>query len=593
MTALGAAFSLVALACSSEDTPADSNETPPDDTPVGNAGNGGGGGEASGGAGGSGALPPAPPALDEMNRAQFEALMSRACGQCHGPDAVATQGGIDYINNLDELIDTGRIVPGDPEGSPIFARIEKGEMPPPGVERRVSDNELDAVARFIKGLPPLAPTVCTDQFIDFDTVYQEIVRDVFRQPAEDREFLRYLGITNRYNAGVCSQSLEDERHAMSKMVNSLSTDTRIQRPVAIDRDSLIYRIDIRDYDWDREVVVDGIVFEDGWEAIIASSQFAVEFEGDDVDNVKLQTGTTIPYLYSDAFIEQASFGNLYYALAGVPETKDELLALLDVDVEDNFDREIAVRAGFTTSAISLQDRVVERHPTNLGATGVFWDSFDFDPDEPGDNIFVDPFDFNANGSESLYTLPNGLHAYVIFDADGVRQEESNIIFDPRQEDFIVRSGISCMTCHAQGVNSFVDEVRSFALDNPLEYNADEFELLHDLYPPKDEMDRIIEDDRAAYRQALSRAGVPTTGRTDPISDSFLRFNNDVKVQVAAGDVHFPVENFTREVSRFNPALAGFRTGFSVDRDDWAGLYLETLCVVQVVSENRPLAELCD
>jgi serine/threonine-protein kinase len=587
--------SLCALGCSSDEGP----ENDPIEQP--------GGGDdppPQGGGGTAGTVDPVPtatgtmqqpppPTPDRLERAQFEALLERACGECHGPGATVVQGGINYINNLDELIESGRIVPGSPEDSLIYQRIQRGEMPPEGADTEVTPAELEQLANFIAGLrtPPAAD--CTDQFIKFDDVFVAIQSDIVRQDADDREFIRYLGVTNRYNAGVCSQDLESERWSMSKLVNSLSTETGIRKPVAIDRNNLIYRIDIRDYGWDRDVEVDGVVFEDGWEAIVASSQFAVEFEGEEVDTIKDLTTTTIPYLFADAFAEQASFGNLYYGLVNVPATKDELLLQLDIDVQENFDQEIVVRAGFTNSAISLQDRVVERHPQGIGGGGVFWDSFDFDPDVAGESIFVDPFDFNEGGSESLFSLPNGLHGYVIFDADGVRQEETNLIVDKQQEDFVVRSGVSCMTCHAQGLNLFVDQVRGFAEENPLEFDADEIELLRDVYPLKDDMDDIIADDRVIYTTAVGRTGVPTQERRDPISDSVLRFNRDVKAETAAGDVHFPLEAFKDNVNRFDPALAGLRTGFVVDRDDWAGEYLATLCVVAVAQRNQPLRADCD
>jgi mono/diheme cytochrome c family protein len=593
IASLATVLSLCAMGCSSDDQP----EQPPtdiEDEQNPPPGNGGTGNVADPPDTNTPLDPPPPPPdqPDRLERAQFEALLERACGECHGPGATQVQGGINYINNLDELIETGRIVPGKPEESLIYQRIQRGEMPPDYADTEVTPAELEQLATFISGLRAAPPSDCTDQFVSFDDVYSEIQRDLFQQEADERIFIRYLGITNRYNAGVCSQDLESERWSLSKLVNSLSTEAQISPPVAIDRNNLIYRIDIRDYGWNRAIEVDDVPFTDGWEAIVASSQFAVEFEGDEVDEIKDQSGTLIPYLFADAFVEQASVGNLYYALANVPATKDELLAQLDIDVQENFDQEIVVRAGFTNSAISLQDRVVERHPQGVGG-GVFWDSFDFDPDVAGESIFVDPFDFNEGGSESLFSLPNGLHAYVIFDANGVRQEETNLIVDKQQEDFIVRSGVSCMTCHAQGLNLFTDQVRGFALDNPLEFNADDFELLQEVYPDKEDMDRIIGEDRTLYNFALSRAGVPTQERRDPISDSFLRFNKDVKAAGAAGDVHFPVDQFIDNVNRLDPALAGFRTGFVIDRDDWTGEYLASLCVVSVRNRNRPLQADCD
>lgn len=592
--ALALATSIVSFACSSDEggEPAatEDDTSPPQQSPAQN----GPGNDDDGDAPGAPLDPPSRDdgsRLENLARGEFEDLLLRTCGQCHSADSNQVRGGIDYIDNLDELIETGRIVPGNPEASLIYQRIERGEMPPANVEPRVTDEELEAMARFITRLRAPAPQRCDARLMEFDEIYETIVSDIFNEDADDRRFLRYIGLSNRYNAGVCGAELDAEREAVGKAVNSFSTETRIAAPRPIGRDGVVLRIDIRDYGWDRDIDVGGDRFDDGWEAIIAFSPYAVEFEGDEANLVKLAAETTVPYLFADALIEQASVGDLYYGLIDVPETKDELLRDLGIDVEDNFDREIVVRAGFTNSAISRQDRVVERHPV-LGGQRAFWDSFDFG-NQGGESIFVNPFDFNEGGSQSIFSLPNGLHGYVIFDEDGDRQEETNLLFDSSQNDFTVRSAVSCMTCHAQGLIDFRDEVRQFAFDNPLEFNSDDFRAIRELYPSPDDMATILEDDRRIYRAALSRAGVSLSRRTDPISDTFLRFQRRVEIDDVAGDLHFRADLLPRELVRLNPALAGLRSGFRIDRDDWSALYLESLCVMQVASSNRPLDDLCD
>lgn len=64
----------------------------------------------------------------------------------------------------------------------------------------------------------------------------------------------------------------------------------------------------------------------------------------------------------------------------------------------------------------------------------------------------------AAGTEAIFTLPNGLLAHVIANADDGIVEESNSLFDTSLNDFVARASVSCSGCHAQGFNPVVDEV---------------------------------------------------------------------------------------------------------------------------------------
>jgi len=53
------------------------------------------------------------------------------------------------------------------------------------------------------------------------------------------------------------------------------------------------------------------VFSDGWEAIIASSVYAVPFVGDEADDAVADSGTTVPLLFGDAFVAEVAKAPLY------------------------------------------------------------------------------------------------------------------------------------------------------------------------------------------------------------------------------------------------------------------------------------------
>jgi hypothetical protein len=67
----------------------------------------------------------------------------------------------------------------------------------------------------------------------------------------NRKFTRYFSFVHLHNAGWCDAEIEPFRQALSKLVNSLSQETMIKAPQAIDDQKLIFRIDISDYLWDR------------------------------------------------------------------------------------------------------------------------------------------------------------------------------------------------------------------------------------------------------------------------------------------------------------------------------------------------------
>jgi serine/threonine-protein kinase len=563
---------------------------------------------------------PNPPDTDEpsdpgdpgdISRAYVESLLRTNCGGCHGNEAEensACRAGMCYIEDIDELVAQGKIVPGDPNASPLYQRISRGEMPPPGETVRPDEKDIADIAQFILRLNAPPPQVCNDQFMDFDDLYEAAERDILSGDldADDREFIRYFSISNRYNAGVCDAQLEEDRWAMSKFINSISQNPQVTEPEEVaGTNGTLYRIDLRDYDLDASqgpFDPNGLVggpFVDGWEAIIGNNDYAIEFEGDQADNIKLQANTTVPIVFSDAVIDEASVGNLYYELLRLQDNRDANLLDLEVDLVGNFDDETAVFAGTTKSEISDQERSVRRDPQDIGRGLYYYESFDLDPNVAGASIFSNPLDFDqvANGSEALFSLPNGLQGYIIYDAAGNRLEESDILFDNSQNDNVLRSMISCSTCHNTGTIPFQDEVRDFADQNPLDIaealdlinlNVDDLEAL---YPGNDELREVLADDANTYRAALADAGNPTSG-SDSISDTFIRFDSDVDIATFAGDLHYPAEALENDIPRLNPALSGLDNGLRVDRDDITGLYLESVCIVSVAQENQPAAAEC-
>ncbi|HKO93644.1 MAG TPA: hypothetical protein VJU61_20970 [Polyangiaceae bacterium] len=103
---------------------------------------------------------PAPTAAPESMRGegdygyfvkdQVENILIVYCGACHGPAAPAVgSAGIRFIDDVDQLVLAGLIVPLNSAASPIVRAIVLGNMPPPAVLFPMSDADLDTITWFI------------------------------------------------------------------------------------------------------------------------------------------------------------------------------------------------------------------------------------------------------------------------------------------------------------------------------------------------------------------------------------------------------------------------------------------------------------
>jgi mono/diheme cytochrome c family protein len=561
------------------------------------------------------AAPPAPPPGDiddplALQKAAAENILAANCGQCHGPalTPAQAQAGMNYIDDIDQLVATGKIIPLDSANSRIIERMTDGSMPPvsSGLPR-VTPADINVVAQYIDN--PLAwdpgigggSGVCQDQVYSFDDLYADVANDLQGLDEDDALTARYISLHNRYAAGVCPDTtLDRDRNALTKMLNALSTDTTMTAPEPVDRDQLLFRIDLEDYGWDEPVNVvdaDGNIqaFDDKWEAIIAFNPYAVPFVGDDADDAVLDSGTTVPVMFADSMLDTATIGNLYYALidVDVTQTLDAfILNELDIDVAQNLLDEDQIRAGTTKSRISRQDRVIQRDDIGV-RSGVLWQSFDF-LDDQNDSIFEDPFGFAEGGTEAIFTLPNGMLGFIIADEAGNIVEDSDILLDTNQNNFRAITSISCAGCHQTGFITVVDEVRDVALSNARasDLNRDEIEQLEAVYPDPDVFARQIESDtNDFYRSALSKVDLPIQG-ADPVSFVFLRFDQDINLATAAGDLAVTPEELEENIQLLQPEVNTVRNG-TIDRDDFTQFYVNSLCEMSTLLENQPDPAVCD
>ena len=629
--ALATLITLSFGACSPVKLDADTDATGGSDS-VGTDGNssGGGGSSSSGAEGGEEGGEAVPTACVDLEPRVLSVLETK-CAKCHGPGS-AGQGGIDYILDIGRLIETDKVVPGDPEASRIYARMISGEtpMPPPTEAQRPSDGDIEAIGKWIGQCAGVQS--CGDQsFIDKDTVLTTISTDISSSGAvssENRKFVRYFSFVHLHNAGWCDAEIEMFRQALSKTVNSLSQETQIKPPVAIDAERLIFRVDISDFDWDRD---DGEAefrlsepsfyfrrndaeikeelakrYSDKWEMIADQNPYNVEFLGQTAEDIKVLTETKFPIMQGDAFIDVATRSPLYYDILGIPQRSGKLregdpectspaecletqlgLNILG-DIKDELENNKAkvARAGFHESDVSDFNRIVERHLFANANNRAFWISYDFASESQNANIGVHPLDFEFDGGEIIFNLPNGMQAYMLTDAKGNRLNEGpiNIVQDESQKDFLVRNGVSCMGCHSAGMVKVQDDIRYELDKGQTETQFDDLEKdqIRRLYPLRDEFDGHLEEDIRRFNESLTLAGVEIGTEDEPILTTFLSFDENVVLRRAGAEFLLREEVMAKDVGRLSPDLLELtKAGGTVQRQDFTANYAASACILNL------------
>jgi hypothetical protein len=189
----------------------------------------------------------------------------------------------------------------------------------------------------------------------------------------------------------------------------------------------------------------------------------------------------------------------------------------------------------------------------------------------------------------LYTLPNGMPAYFLAAADGSRLEESSVLVDTSEGDFVPRTAPSCMRCHSEpGVLPVVDELRAYAATDPTgRFSPRDSALLAEVYPPQEDLDALFEADRRRVEDARARLGVPgDSGRS--LDDLVLLHGGDLSPSLAAAELFVgPTELERRRAELPGPLRVLTSTG-SLGRPSFEGAYRAALCALSRESRNQPV-----
>jgi WD40 repeat protein len=455
-----------------------------------------------------------------------------------------------YVLDRERLVARGKLIPGAAEKSPLFRRVESGKMPPPGEAPRPTADDIAVLKKWIDGGAPSANAPAAPRTLLSDRDVQRFVlADLEAMERRARRFARYFSIAPQYNAGLGESELQSYRIALGQLLNSLSWHPDIRLPKAVDPACVVLRIDVRDYQWD------GIL----WDRLLAEYPYGIGAETVAARACMIHTRSRLPVLRADWFLATACRPPLYHDLLQLPTNAAELERQLRVDVTQDIQQERVARAGFNGSGVARNNRILERHDSILGA---YWRTYDFDavpqnlqdrdnllPDRR--NIFAYPLGpgagdntFQHAGGEIIFSLPNGLQAYMLINAIGIRVDKAPaaIVSDPKRPDRQVETGISCMSCHVQGINPKSDQVRDHVAKSPRVFSKADAEQVRALYVPEMRMKALMDADAERYRRAVEKCG----GRvnvTAPIATLTQRYEADVDLPFAAAELGLEPDTF--------------------------------------------------
>jgi hypothetical protein len=413
--------------------------------------------------------------------------------------------------------------------------MASNEMPPPGQTPRPSGSEIALVKKWIEdGARPFLEA-SNLAFISNETVLETIRDDLLAADERSRQYLRYFTLTHLANADVSDDELQTYRNALSKLVNSLSWKQKITVPKAIDAAGTILRIDMRDYEWPESV----------WLSVERANPYGVKYSNEAASSCYEMSQTVLPYVRTDWFVFAASRPPLYHSVLQLPTNDAALEKQLHIDATRNILEETVKRAAFVKSGVSQHNRMIERHDSPYGA---YWKSYDFASSNGRQNLFEFPLgpdstvisrwqsrSFKHDGGEIIFNLPNGLQGYLLVDASGRRIDKgpTSIVSDPKQKDRAVVNGISCMSCHYEGIIRKDDEVRYVVLAN--QQSFPEYEIILAIYPEKQEMRSSMATDRKRFKKAVEATGSLISEKGEPVVNMALRFEEELNLKLAAAE----------------------------------------------------------
>jgi hypothetical protein len=543
-------------------------------------------------------------------------VLEANCAKCHGAGTVA-QAGIDYILDLEKLIATGKVVPGEPESSRIYLRMSAAvsPMPPKSEMQRPVASDIESVKKWIDECAGVQS--CGDQeFIPMRHRAQADQRGhrqhgergqpqvhpllQLRAPAQRRLVRRGDRAVPPGPGQAGQQPVAGDQIKAPVAIDEQKPDLphRHQR-LPVDRGGREFQLSEPSvYFRDRQRPELGKQFTDVWEMIADQNPYTVEYLGDGRrGHQAAETETNVPIMQGDAFIDVASRSPLYYDILDIPLRSGKLRDSEDPDCDpaehhrrvprdparrstsSNIEAEIVedddvvARAGFRCRTCPTSTASSSATCSTTPTTARSGSATTSAGQSGKQNISEHPLDFDFDGGEIIFNLPNGLQGYMLTDADGNRLDEGpiNIVQDESQKDFLVRNGVSCMGCHSAGMIKVQDDIR-YDLDagqTETTFDAIEKDQIRRLYPRRDRVRRPPRRGHPPLQRLPRPRRRHRRAEKEPVLTTFLAFDENVTLRRAGAEYDLTEKDMVQAVGKLSDDLGSdLAEGNTIQRRDF-------------------------
>jgi len=366
--------------------------------------------------------------------------------------------------------------------------------------------------------------------------------------------------------------------------------------VPIDAYELLYRVDIRHYDWDRAMDLDADGSDDhadGWLALVAAAgRYAAELQGPEADALRAATATPVPVLPGGALVWAATSGDTYYTLIGARANIFDTQLALGIDEYANLENLVSRVAAFESNVLYRKEVLVARQPQSAFGRG-YW-SLSQQRDCDAETIYDTGLDDEREAGQAIWHLPNGLLAYSVEERDGNRltspPDSSTCPECCGSTSALYPVGgnpAGCHACHHRGLAPVRDEVLSVLLQNIRAVPLPPEELAV-IFSAAD-LDALMAADNAIYLDALARTRLTPTQRS-PLSSVYLSFERaPIHLERAAAELGSTPAALLESLARLPAGFAPLADrGGSISRAAMTEGQSAARCVLSEGARNRPV-----
>ena len=554
-----------------------------------------------------------PYAGDPIKQEAWRSLNNH-CSSCHNIRSVNGGGGLYRILDLDWLARGDGPKPYvdacTPNNSLLLKMIHTGSMPKGSPINDVPSfaEDVAAIENWIHSLIPesVQNSLTKHKPLKQGELYRLALSNLDSLHPSKLAHIRFISLALPYNTGVGEEDLKLFGSAVGKLMNLLSSGSRIVKPVEVNGSrGLLFRIDLRDYGWTPT----------NWIDLEKAYPYGrIPFRDQRFMELQNMTQATIPIIRGDWMAFAASRPPLYYDLLRLPSTVEGLEHYVggsEFSPVINLRERRVIRAGYGAgeSGVSFNSRLIERH--DLPGGGVYWKSYDFGGKNRRQNLEETPFGptvpnelasevegFIHDGGEYIFSLPNGLHGYFLATEQGQRIDTgpSEIVQDSSRMDRIITNGLSCISCHASGIQIRPDAIRDDVLSNP-RFSHRAKRVLTELHPSPDRLARVMLSDEQDYLYELRKldlAVASDSGRLVPVlaGDGIepVRYLSDwheeaLNVQRVAAEFDLSLEEL-RQAAVGNKAATYFARSscYRIPRATFQDEFVELL---PIITEDKP------